>query len=470
MAGLAIGSAFLTGFGFGTMALVVWSGMCLVLALRHHLSSSLCIVILLAAAAGGVLADRAISGGDQPLPGGAFHGRLRVVNGPFLTRSGQRFTAAPPESPVVLLCVYAPPGPRPFTGDLLIASGIVTQLEDLPESGRAALKSRSCQSQLRAQSMAILDRGRGVEWLVSRYRVALAQFLMRAAPGDTGALLSGLATGDDGALSEPASHAFRNSGTSHITAISGANFAMIVLLLGILASGSLRRNPGFILMATVAIWTYALLVGLQPSVFRAALLATAVLIGRWLGRAPDLLTLTILLAAAQVAIRPNDFDTLGFQLSLAATLALIVVFDGREHQEGRSTVSTIVLSVVAAQLATMPILALRLGTVSGIGLLANMVVGPLAALTFPVALAGALIGQISAGVGIAILQPAILAARTMLDIVLWADSHLPNTVQLGPPTAAAALITTLACWIPIFWMSGDLRRMARHWRIQVRAW
>ncbi len=62
-----------------------------------------------------------------------------------------------------------------------------------------------------------------------------------------------------------------------------------------------------------------------------------------------------------------------FSFRLAATLALIVVFDGSGRMGDRSWIMSLVLSVVAAQLATLPILAAAIGTVNGIGLIANLV-------------------------------------------------------------------------------------------------
>jgi ComEC/Rec2-related protein len=470
MAGVAIGLALLTGFGLGFAALVVWAGSAAVLRLRSQCSTALMVVVLIAAATGSLFARfEAARPMDAP-PDGEFEGELRIVDGPFLTQTGQRFTAAGDALPGSLMCVYAGSAPQVNTGDLVLGIGRVTLLQDLSDIGRAAASTRGCSAQLRLETMAVLAGGHGIRAALSRIRVELSRFLMQSAPGDTGALMSGLVTGDDGALSSDASEAFLNSGTTHVTAISGANLALIVLLLGMLTTGSMRRSLAFVLAATVAIWLYVLMVGMQPSALRAALLATAVLAGRWLGRMPDLLTLTVLLAALQVLIRPNDLETMGFQLSLAATIALIVVFDGRERAGNSSWMPSVVLSVFAAQLATLPILAMRIGEVSLISLLANLIIGPLAAIAFPLALVGAMIGQIAPTLGEAFLTPAIVVSRGMLNTVSWSQDYLPGTVQLGAPTPATMIVLTATTWTAIFWMSGDLRRFARYSLKVVRSW
>jgi len=468
--GLALGIAFLSGFGLGATALVFWLGLGSLALARRGLSIGVVVAIAVATITGAAWARTAISRSEAAFTADAFEGVILISDGPFLTRSGQRVLARPERFPSALLCAYASADPRPLPGDRVFVSGRITGLEDLSQLGVAAARTKGCTAQLRIESMQIVTRGRGIRSRIARERVALSDWLMRIAPGDTGALLSGLVTGDDGGLSQGANQAFLTSGTTHITAISGANFATFTLLLGVLATGAMRRNVLFVTGASLVIWLYALMVGLEPSAFRAALLATAVLIGRWIGRRPDLLTLTVLLAAVQIMIRPTDFSTLAFQLSLAATVALIIVFDGAERTSSRSRLANLGLTVLAAQLATIPILAWSLGTMTGIGLLANLVVGPLAGLAFPIALVGSLAGRVVPIVGDVIAFPAIWICRLMLVFVEWSDRRLPGIVQLGEPTPAAMLTISLVCWLTIFWMSGDLRRLVRHGMTIVRSW
>ncbi len=470
MAGLAIGLAFLSSFGLGTPAVVVWIGIVILLRARGSVGSVAAIAVLAAAMGGAFWADANRAELDVHLPPGGFEGVASVVDGPFLTQNGQWFIVRGAATHHQDVCVYADPSPRTHVGDQLFLVGTVTLPRDLSEIGRAALRARECVAQLGAEKTLVVTTGSGMRAWLSNVRISLSDSLMRAAPGDTGALLSGLVTGDDGGLSESAGSAFLSSGTTHITAISGANFAVLTLLLGVIATGAMRRSLWFVCVATSVIWLYAIMVGLQPSAVRAALLATAVLAGRWLGRIPDLLTLTLLLASLQIAFRPNDFDTLAFQLSIAATLALIVVFDGSERIRTRSWPASLALCVIAAQLATLPVLAARLGTLNGIGLLANLIIGPLASAAFPIALAGALLGQVMPALGEFVLTPAILIGDAMIWVVQWMNEMLPGTVQLGEPVPEAIAILAIVSWGAIFAMSGDLRRMGRQAWSTVRGW
>ncbi len=470
MTGLAIGLAFLVSFGLGFASVIFWFGLALLLRARESLSTVAVITIVAAAFAGALWAYANLDETAPLVRSGPFEGVATIRDGPFLTQSGQRFVIRGESTQRQDVCVYADSSPRPHAGDLVFISGRVTLPQDLSELGQAVLRTRDCAVQLRSDSLVVVETGRGIQAELSQFRTDLSDFLMQAAPGDTGALLSGLVTGDDGALSDGASSAFLNSGTTHITAISGANFAVLTLLLGAMATGAMRRSLWFIVMATGVIWLYAALVGMQPSALRAALLASAILVGRWLGRVPDLLTLTLLLASVQIMLRPHDFHTLAFQLSIAATLALILVFDGSGRMGERSWALSLGLSVVAAQLATLPILAAQLGTATGISLFANLAIGPLASLAFPIAIAGGMIGQGAAGVGEIVLLPAIWVADAMIATVIWIGNNLPGTVQLGPPVPGASAVLFLACWTIVLGLSGDLRRMCKHGWMLIRNW
>ncbi len=76
---------------------------------------------------------------------------------------------------------------------------------------------------------AIVDGGSRLRPLVHVRRV-LADRFESVLLGDTGALASGIVTGDDSSLGDSSREAFLRTGTSHITAVSGSNVAMLLAL------------------------------------------------------------------------------------------------------------------------------------------------------------------------------------------------------------------------------------------------
>lgn len=468
MTGLWVGTAFLTGAAFGVESMLVWFAVLVLAAARSFIPGPTMVAIAAAILAGVAVSQPADSASEITYESGPYAGRLEVVDGSYSTRIGQSFVGKSIGSGRGAICAYANTEPRVYLGDEIYVRGTITSRIDLPHLGRVASEARGCVGQLRVESIAVIQPGRGVRATLTRLRGRISTFMLHAHPGDAGALLSGLVTGDDGGLSEEANDAFVATGTTHITAISGANFAVIVMVVGALATGRMRRSLLFVTVVAVAIWSYAILVGLQPSAVRAAMLATGVLVGTWLGRAPDLLTLTVLLAALQVALRPGDVHSLAFQLSIAATIALILVFDGRADDDGWGR--ALVLSVVAAQLATIPVLADRLGAVSVVGLGANLIVSPLASISFPLALAGGAVGLVAEPIGVAILLPAQVLASLILFVVTTTFDRLPGVLVLGHMPAPALIVVTVVCWGGVLVMSRDAHRLHRHIVVCLRSW
>lgn len=169
-------------------------------------------------------------------------------------------------------------------------------------------------------------------WILdARRRVARA---LDARTPAAAPVAAALVLGEDHGLAAGQRRMLRELGVSHLLAISGFNLALLAWLLAraLLALGAafprlaarhdLRRPIAALVLA--AVWAYAALVAGQPSVVRAALMATALLGAPLLqrrARALDALaaaTLAALLATPELATEP------GFQLSLAAVAGLLL--------------------------------------------------------------------------------------------------------------------------------------------------
>lgn len=138
-------------------------------------------------------------------------------------------------------------------------------------------------------------------------------------------IAAGMALGTYSTLPDDVFSDFSRTGTLHLLAASGFNCAVIVgLVLLIFRATHLPRRWAYAAAIPLLI-LYMLIVGPQPSIVRATIMASLFAGGYIWGRMSD--TLNILLAAALVilAIRPTDLFDVGFQLSFAAVLAIIIV-------------------------------------------------------------------------------------------------------------------------------------------------
>ena len=119
---------------------------------------------------------------------------------------------------------------------------------------------------------------------------------------------------------------FLASGLIHVVAISGFNITLVALAVRRLAGWLIGRYS--VLLAMLALPLYAALAGGEPSVVRATLMGELILLAWLLGRDTDALTALAAAALAIVLIDPSALADVGFQLSFAGTLGLVVIAPG----------------------------------------------------------------------------------------------------------------------------------------------
>ena len=203
---------------------------------------------------------------------------------------------------------------------------------------------------------------------------------------------------------------FQASGAAHVLAVSGLHTGILYgLVLWLLTLGG-RFKPlyenrfGRCVISGVVIavmWGYAWLTGMTPSVVRAVTMVTIFETGRMLYR-PALSLNTIAAAAVLILVaRPTDLWSVSFQLSFAATAAIVVMAksltptlpskQGFFKQIGLYFLGIIIVSL-AAQIGTLPITMFYFGQISCYFLLTNLIVLPLATLLVPCGLATIVLG------------------------------------------------------------------------------
>ena len=199
----------------------------------------------------------------------------------------------------------------------------------------------------RADAVAPLD-DPGPPWPVRIRRESIAA-IGNALPPASAALLAGFLLGDRTDLPRDIDDAFRRAGVYHTLAVSGFNVG--ILAASVWALCRLLRVPHRVAAVTaiVVVVGFALVVGPEPSVLRAVVMAVLVLVASLLDRDASVTNSLALAALAILAARPGDLFDPGFQLSFAATLGIVVAPLPRGMVVGALAVSA------AAQLAVLPI-------------------------------------------------------------------------------------------------------------------
>lgn len=466
MTGLAIGVAFLMGAWFGLAAVV--AAACLgILAVSLKVTRLLPVVIVLFAGFAGFARVDSVEDQKSAVilePGPAKI--TGVVQGfPLNSSTGQRFeivSASSLDSPSATFCALAPALPLLQQGMTVRATAELLPAFDASRDTRAFLRARGCSASANVSEVIVLSTPSGLDAMLTNWRMRIAGTLQRASPGDAGALMTGLVTGDDSALSARSRRDFLDTGTTHITAVSGANFALIVLLAAALGGTPAERSRWrWLTLTAITIWIYAILVGLPPSAFRAGILATLVLLSARTGRRPDLLTLTFIAGAIQIFIRPVDLHSVAFQLSFASTVALVLVFSGIRRRFDSVALAAFV-SVVVAHLATVPLVLATFGEVSTAAIPANIAIAPLVFVGFPLAAVAGFVGIISSDLGESTAIPASMFSRSIIDITRTIADASPGRIAFEEPPSATMALIVLLCWTAILALSQEPRTIWTH--------
>ena len=209
---------------------------------------------------------------------------------------------------------------------------------------------------------------------------AAARSLLAGVSPDAVALTLGLAIGDDSLASPHLLADMRSTSMSHLTAVSGSNCAIVTgAVFLVLRKFSVRTR---VTMSISALTLYVLLVGLQPSVLRAATMAAIVLIAYSTGRKVKAIHSLALAVVILIVADPQIALEYGFALSVAATAGILWLAPAIYENAAKKVSKPIALALsvsAAAQLLCFPILLQLQQGVPTFALLANMLAEPFVA-------------------------------------------------------------------------------------------
>lgn len=167
----------------------------------------------------------------------------------------------------------------------------------------------------------------GIENFFTRTRKHLALTLLSTSLTDNcKTFLLATLLGDDAFLAPVTKDTFRRAGVSHLLALSGLHVGIIVVIVMMLSLPLNASRHGFYIRPVIAIvfvWCYAMLVGLPPSVVRAAIMTTVYMLARLIQRGHTGLNSLIISVVFILAIKPLWLYSIGFQLSIAAVASIL---------------------------------------------------------------------------------------------------------------------------------------------------
>ena len=286
-------------------------------------------------------------------------------------------------------------------------------------------------------------------------------------PGDGGDLLPGLSIGDTSAVEADLDAAMKTSSLSHLTAVSGANCAVVIagvmLLTGFLGLGRGIR----IGLSLFTLLGFVVLVTPEPSVLRAALMATILLIGIASGRPGRGVPLLALVVILLLAADPWLARSYGFALSVLATAGLLVLAAPLTRLLSRwlpTWLAAVIAIPLAAQLACQPVLVLLTPTLPLYGVPANLLAGPAAPAATVIGLIACLLLPWLPGVAGGVLYLAWLPAAWIAAIARTC-AELPGSRLPWLGGALGVLVTGLLTVAVVALVLRGRRQAPARWMI-----
>lgn len=283
--------------------------------------------------------------------------------------------------------------PEYHYGDVLEVQGNLETPPEFPEfSYRAYLAARDIHAMLRRPRIQVLAEGQGNPIYATLYAFkARAQAtIAEIIPEPEASLLTGILLGNERGIPENVQAAFARTNTAHVIAISGFNIAIIAAYLSQAGQRLLGRRRA-VYFTVAGIVMYTVLVGASASVVRAAIMGSLSVIALHLGRQNDALNALAVSALVMTLHNPFALWDIGFQLSFAATLGLILLvprlqerantllarlLPGDQAEQVVGLANDAVIVTLAAQIATWPIIVYNFRQFAVLGLLANFLILP----------------------------------------------------------------------------------------------
>jgi competence protein ComEC len=272
-------------------------------------------------------------------------------------------------------------------------------------------------------------------------RVRVTEAFNRYLPPNEASLLLGVVLGVSSTVSKDLKLDFQTTGVTHVVAASGMN---VTLLAGFLLPIFLRfyRRQHALLLTILCLFFYALISGLSASIVRATLMASISYIGLMVGRQRTAFISFFLTGSIMVLLSPSVISDIGFQLSFAATLGMLLISPLIPSFSKLPLIRLVeddLKTTIAAQITTLPILLMYFHSFGLFSILVNtlvlwtipplMVVGSLASF---VALISIQLGGILAFICLPLLSYFIATISFFASYsATMTISNLPLSVEIG---------------------------------------
>jgi competence protein ComEC len=322
-----------------------------------------------------------------------------------------------------------------------------------------------------------LSLGLQLQAQIDAIRQSITRTIRAGLDGEAGDVAAALITGDRSGLSEESVEAMRQSGLAHLLAISGLHIGLAAgaVFVGLRALLALHERLALFYpikkwaaaAGMIAAFIYLLLAGATVPTQRAFLMTGLVLTAVMLDRKAISMRMVAIAAAIVLLVQPQAVVGPSFQLSFAAVIALVGVYeswrplkraDGAADVDGLARwgrkialyLLLITATTVIAGAATAPFAWHHFGRLANYGVIGNLVAIPMMAwLVMP----AGVIAMLVMPFGVEAIPLAVMGwgIEAILAIAHWVADLPGSTVSLAAsPGWAAALVAFGGLWAALW--------------------
>lgn len=319
-----------------------------------------------------------------------------------------------------------------FSGDLRLPQG---RRNPGAMDYRMYLMQKGITCSMYARDMQALGITMGNPLVKAAYSVRqrLSQFYENNLPRDLSSLLMGIILGLKGDISAQTLQMFSDAGIIHVLAVSGLNVALIYgfidKVLALIGAGRILT----LIAGIISVIFYTIMAGASPSIVRAAIMVSVLMLGKAIGRDTDSLNSLCLAALILLLINPMNLFNLSFQLSFSAALGIILFYNRFNFwlESLPKFISSSLAVILAAQVLVWPFVGYYFHKISIIGFVSNLILVPLVSIVLILGLVGGMAGLVLPWTGSIIIK---LAGILLLIVekLVYVSSALPGATLVIP--------------------------------------
>ena len=309
-------------------------------------------------------------------------------------------------------------------------------------------------------SVELVSRGNFIWRMALTVRSSFLRFLEGDPDPETKSLIASMCFNLTSGLDSDDWHELRASGTTHIVSTSGLHVLIAGFALLFLLTKSELPRPLQIVLLLVCLLLYGGAAGLRPPIIRAIVMIGVALSAYLFRKGVDLISALSLAGLITLILSPWTAFSIGFQLSMAAVLSLILFGgDVRQSYEGWSglrivgeAVKGFAKTAMIVSVAISPLIAYHFGDVPLYSVLANVLIVPFLSVAIIGSLGSWFASWFSSSAGLAILTTVVKPFVMWIDMVIGWTANLPYSTIAFPQFSAYWLViwygAFLVLWRP----------------------